>query len=223
MSHGLVLLEDSLVGLAVGVTDCGVTPLVEEELGLVEVLLLSGHGVEFREGHLGDLVSGNDACLSFTGSDFTHNAVGVADRYVEEVPLAGRLVVGDGSFDHVTEVVKFVTQDLFLGPPGVSRPFVGMEGIHCPCGIEVSVTFLCGGDDRENAVDVGLQFGVGVGLENVARALYRLVDVGVVEGEPSDFVSEIDGGMHLLGRFDEVFVASGFLAFGEGQGNGDFA
>ena len=59
---------------------------------------------------------------------------------------------------------------------------MGIVGILRAGGIEVAVRLLCRSDDVDHAVDIVLQFLVGVGLQDVGSTLDGLVGVGVVEG-----------------------------------------
>ncbi len=150
--------------LAVFIGTTGISTLVEEELGLVEVFLVSGNQIKFGKCHFGNLMSGNTDLLSLACADFTAYAVSVSDGDIEEVLLSGGLVVGDGAFHHVPQVVELVAQVFYLFPAFVSRPFVGMFWIHGSAGIKVSVRFLCGGYDNEHAVNVFGQFLIGIRL-----------------------------------------------------------
>ena len=93
-----------------------------------------------------------------------------------------------------------------------------MRGIHRAGCVEVAVGLLRGGNERQDAVDVGLQTLVGERLQEVGGALDGFVDVGVVEWESAD----ADG----VGRMDcahEIVVAARRLAFTEGQRDGHVA
>ena len=109
-------------------------------------------------------MSGDTNLLPFACTDFTAYAVGVSDGDIEEVLLPGSLVVGDGAFHHVSQVVELVAQVFHLFPTFASRPFMGMFRIHGAAGVEVSVRFLCSGYDDEHAVDVFGQFLIGICL-----------------------------------------------------------
>ena len=99
--HRLVLFHNGLVCLRIVVGDGGLAPIVEEELGLVEVFLLSRHQIEFGKRHLCNLVSRHDTSLSRLGTHFAAHAVGIADGDVEKLARARGLIVGDGTFHHV--------------------------------------------------------------------------------------------------------------------------
>ena len=53
-------------------------------------------------------MSGDTNLLPFACTDFTAYAVGISDGDIEEVLLSGGLVVGDGAFHHVSQVVELV-------------------------------------------------------------------------------------------------------------------
>ena len=164
VSHSFILLNHRLMCLAVFIGTTGISTLVEEELGLVEVFLVSGNQIKFGKCHFGNLMSGDTDLLSFACTDFTAYAVGISDGDIEEVLLSGGLVVGDGAFHHVPQVVELVAQVFYLFPAFVSRPFMGMFRIHGSAGIKVSVRFLCGGYNDEHAVNVFGQFLIGIRL-----------------------------------------------------------
>ena len=84
MAHGLVLLGHGLVGLGVVVAYGGAPAVVEEELGLVQILPLAGDEVELGQRHLGYLVSGHHAGLSRAGPHLAADAVGIAYGHVEK-------------------------------------------------------------------------------------------------------------------------------------------
>ena len=63
--------------------------------------------------------------------------------------------MGDGSFDHVAEIVQFVAV-LDLGPPLLPGPPVRALGIARPGGVEVAVRLLRGSDYDQNTVDIGV-------------------------------------------------------------------
>ena len=156
--------------------------------------------------------------LALVRADLAADAVGIAYGYVEEVALSGGLVVGYGPLDHVAEVVEFVAQLLDLLPALGARPLVRMVGVHRAGGVEVSVGLLRRGHDHQHAVDVALELLVGICLEEVARTLDSLVDVGVVERISRDLVVGTGVRRHL-----EVAVAARLLALREGKGYGHLA
>ena len=98
-----------------------------------------------------------------------------------------------------------------------------MLGIACAGGVKVAVRLLRRRHDDQDAVDIGFEFWVGISLQDITGAFYGLVDVRVVEGESHHTESQVVVGVHLLPCLDEILVASGFLAFAEGERDGDFA
>ena len=164
VSHSFILLNHRLMCLAVFIGTTGISTLVEEELGLVEVFLVSGNQIKFGKCHFGNLMSGDTDLLSFACTDFTAYAVGISDGDIEEVLLSGGLVVGDGAFHHVSQVVELVAQVFYLFPTFASRPFMGMFRIHGAAGVEVSVRFLCCGYNYQYTVNVFSQFLVRISL-----------------------------------------------------------
>ena len=220
MAHGLVLLDDGQVALRVRGLDGGLAAVVEEELGLVEVFLLARGQVELAQGHFRNLVAGHHARLPRARANLFHDAVGISYGNVQKLAAACGLPVGYGSLDHVAEVVEFVAQYLFRPPSFVAYPRVRVPWVLSARRIEVSVRFLGFADYVQHAVDIGLEFFVGKGLEYVARALDCFIGVGVVEAEEHEFRHVI-----VLARADgalEVVIPSLGLAFAESQGDCHF-
>ena len=222
MPHGLVLLNHGFVSLRVVVHDGGLTPVVEEELGLVEVFLVAGDEIQFGECHLGNLMAGHHTRLSGIRSDLLAYHIGVADGDVEELAASRCLVVGNGALDHVTEIVELVAQVLFLAPALVTSPLVGLLRVLGARGVEIAVGLLCRCDDVEHGVDILHQFLVRIRLQDVRGSLDGLVRVGVVEGQSAD--GEYLRGVFQMGcRIREVCVAPRLLTLRESQGNGHLA
>ena len=167
-------------------------------------------------------MAGHHAGLAGAGTHLTHHAVGIFDGDVQEIALAGGLVMGDGAFHHMAQVVELVAELLVLHPAAVAGPMMGMLGIHRSGGVQVTIGLLRRGHYRENAVDIGFQLLVRIGLEHIGSALDGLVNVGVVEGIAFHFEAQVHRGMHLLRRFHEILVAAFAFALGEGERNGDF-
>ena len=100
------------------------------KLGEVQVARVAGHAVELDEPHLGDLVAGPDAPLA--GAEGAVEQVRRPERHVEERPLAGRLVVGDGGLVEVAEVVELVAVLLLAAPSAPCPPTgAGSRGRWC--------------------------------------------------------------------------------------------
>ena len=157
MTHRFVLLQHRLVCLAVLIRTAGVAAFVQEELGLVQILLVARHQVELGQCHFGNLVSRHAHHLSFAFANLAAHAVGIADGDVQEVALARSLVVRNGTLYHVSQVVEFVAQVLYQFPALGTGPFVRMFGVHGTAGVEVSVRLLCGSHNHQHAVNVLLQ------------------------------------------------------------------
>ena len=221
VANGLVLLQHRHMRLVVRIIVTRIASLVQEELGLVQVFLVSGGEVQFRKGHLGDLMAGDDAGLTRAGAHFADDAVRIADGDVQEVALAGGLPVRDSRLDHMAEVIEFMAQFLVVHPALVPRPFMRVLRVHRAGRVQVAVRLLGGRDDHENAVDIGLQLLVGIGLEHVGGTFDGFVDIRVVEGKAFHLVPEVHRRMHLLLRPHEVLIPSFALALGEGQGDRD--
>ena len=186
MTPGFRLFHHGFVALRIEVLATSLTTIVEQELGLVEVFLLTSDDIQFGQGHLGNLVTWYDAGLSFLRANLSHYTVGIALGDVEELRRSCGLVMGTGCFDHMTEVIELVTQEVLCLPTLLTTPVVGMLGVDGTGGIEVAVRFLSSTNHVEHTVDIGLQFLVGIGLQHVAGPLDGLVDISIVEGEEHD-------------------------------------
>ena len=186
VSDSLVLFDDRLVALRVFRPHLCLATVVEEELRLIEILALASDEIEFAKCHLGDLMSRHHAGLSRFGSHLTDDTVGVAYGDVKEVAASRGLIVCDGSLYHMSEVIELVAEILFFRPPLVASPLMRMLRVLCSGSIEITVGLLRTADDRDHAVDIVSQFGVGIGLENIAGSLNGLVGIGVVEAASRD-------------------------------------
>ncbi len=191
---------------------------VEEILGLVEIFLVAGDEIEFRQGHFRYLMPRYACHLAWIVADFAADAVGIFDGYVEEVAFAGGLIVGDGSLHHVPEVVELMAEIFHFFPAFRACPVMWMFGIHGATCVEVAVWFLGCRYDHEHAVDILLKFFVGECLECVACSLYGLVDVGVVKRQSADL-----DGVGGIGGLDEIGVAACLLTFAECERDGHVA
>ena len=94
------------------------------------------------------------------------------DAHVQELALAGDVVICHGGFYHMAGTVHLVV--VHHGPALVQA----RQGI---IGIDVAVLQLGGGELVDPLVALGFQGRVGADLERVGHALQRLVDVGIVE------------------------------------------
>ena len=65
--------------------DGGFATVVKQELGLIEVTFVAGDQVELGECHLCNLMAGHDTGLTGCGTNFTADAVCIADGNVEEL------------------------------------------------------------------------------------------------------------------------------------------
>ena len=149
MSHGLVLVNDGLMALRVLLLDACLSPIVEEELRLIQVFPVSRYEVQPAQSHLRNLVSRHHACLSWLVSNLLDHAVGISDGDVQELPAARSLIVGHGTLDHVSEVIQLVAQVLFLRPSFLTSPVMRVLGVHGSGRIQISVRLL----SRSNYVE----------------------------------------------------------------------
>ena len=181
VTNGLVLLDDGLMSLRVVVNDSGLSTIVEQELRFVEVLLLACYQIELGQCHLSNLMTGHHTGLSRIRAYLAADAVGIAAGNVEELRRPRCLPVSNGCFHHVAEVIKLVREVFLFHPTLAASPLMRVVRVLCASGIEIAVGFLCGSDDVEHRVYIGLQLLVGIGLQDIRCALDGLVGIGVVE------------------------------------------
>ena len=216
MPYGFVLLHHGLVRLAVSVAPRSMAALVKEELRLVQVLAVARHDIEFGQGHFGYLMAGHTYQLPLLRTDFTAHAVGITDGYVKEITFARGLVMSDGTFHHVAEVIKLVAQVLYFFPTLAARPFVRMLGIHRAARVQIAVRLLRCRHNGQHAVDIRHQFLVRISLQQIACAFYRFIYIRIIKRIPSDLVT-----FARMGSFDKVFIPAGLFTFTEGQRDGN--
>ncbi len=190
--------------------------LVEEELGQIEMIAAAGDAGELGQADLDLLVAGEAAAEAGAASEGPQEQVGVLEGDVEESPLAGGLVVGDGRFVHVPGVVELVA-DAEVGPALGAGPGGRVGGVVGAGRVEVAVRLLGQGDDADELVEASLEGRVGVKMEGVGGGLHGLVDVGVVEA------AALVGAGHEAGGLAEVVDPAGLLVHPEGEGDGDGA
>ena len=217
MADGLILFHHRQMCLTVSILTAGSATCVEEEFGLVQILLVTRHQIKFRQCHFGNLMSRHQALLVRPVAYRLADAVGVADGYIQEVPFSGSLVMGYSTLYHVSQVIEFMAQVLYSHPALRSCPIMGMLRVHGTGGIQVSIRFLRSGNNRQHAVYIPLQLLIGISLQRVAGPLNGLVYVGIIEGEPFYFI--LFTGMSC---FHKVFIASRLLTFAECQRDGYF-
>ena len=87
-------------------------------------------------------------------TDFTADTVGITTGNVEERAFAGSLIVSDGAFDHVTEIVELMTEILYEFPTMLTCPLMRVFRVHGTTGIEIAVRFLSCLDDGQDTVHV---------------------------------------------------------------------
>ena len=165
MPYRLILFCDGSVSLAVFVFASGVPALIEEELCLIDVLLVTSDQVKFRQRHFCNLMSRYGNSLSRFVSYFAAYTVGVFDGYIQKVPFSRSLIMGNSAFHHVSQVVEFMAEFFYFFPTFASGPFVRMLGVHGAAGVQIAVRFLGGGNNDQYAVDVLFQRLVGVRLQ----------------------------------------------------------
>ena len=164
MTYRLFLLQDRSLALRIWVADMSLATIVEQILSLIQILLLTGQGIETSQSHLCNLVSRNDGSLSWFRSNLLYHTIGIALGDIQELGASRSLIVSAGCIYHVTEVVKFVARLLVLDPTLISRPLMWMLWIDGTGGIEIAIRLLCRSYHIEHAVDVSLQLLVRISL-----------------------------------------------------------
>ena len=168
-------------------------------------------------------MSGNELQLVLSGTYLTTYTVCIFYRHVKEITLARSLVVSAGSLKQVSEVVELMAQFLHFLPTFCASPFVWLGWRLRSCSEQVAVRLLTACDDGYHAVNVCVKpasfiCGVRISLQQVARALYGLVRVGVVKRECPCRVGELQGGVgKVTCGIYEVIVASCLLTLTECQ------
>ena len=76
---------------------------IEHELGQVQIFLLAGDAIELRETHLDDLMTRPDFALA--RPERLVEQIGGAQGDIEQGALAGGLIVRDGGFVEMAEIV----------------------------------------------------------------------------------------------------------------------
>ena len=99
-------------------------------------------------------MAGHNAHLAGTVAYLAAHTVCVADGDIEECALAGGLIVSDGAFHHMPQIVELVTQVFLLHPTSVTCPGVRMLWVLSARGVEVAVRFLSFADDGDDGVQI---------------------------------------------------------------------
>ena len=183
MTYRLFLLQDRSLTLRIWVADTSLATIVEQILSLIQILLLTGQGIETSQSHLCNLMSRNDGSLSCLRTYFPYHTIGIALGNVQELGATCSLIVSTGCIYHVTEVVKLVAQILILHPTLISRPSVWMLWVDGTGSIEIAIWLLCRTYHIEHAVDISLQLLVRISLEDVAGTFDGLIHIGIIERE----------------------------------------
>ncbi len=145
VADGLGLLHGRDARLMIVVTTRMTAAHVDEIFGEFEVALVAGDAVKPDEAHLNDFVSGPEMQLVGSGAEGLAEEVGFLDGDIEEVGLAGGLVVGGGGFEEMARIVKFVAEFGVVHPPVGAGPFVRMCRVDGAGGVKITVGFLGGG------------------------------------------------------------------------------
>ena len=161
------------------------------------------------------------------GTNFLDYTISITLGDVEELRGTCSLIVGAGSIDHVSKVIKLMTGMLLSLPAILGCPLMGMFWIDGASRIKVAVRLLGSSYYVKYAVDIGLQLLIRVGLEYIAGALDGLIDIGIVEREAHELgyipfrrlESWMSRVLQRVGSHLEVLVTVLALTFRECEGN----
>ncbi len=148
LGHGDMVLGVQAIepGLAVGSAIAQAAPLIQEELGGVEVLAVAGDAVEPAQGDFDLLVSRRIGPLA--RAEEVADVVGALGGDVQEGLIAGHLIMGDRRFEHVPDAILLV--HVFLVDPAVLGLPLGQRVE----GVQVPVRPLGRGHDGDQLVEV---------------------------------------------------------------------
>ena len=181
MAPSLCLVYDGFVALRVDILVLCLATIVEQELGLIEVFLLTGEYIQASQCHLRNLMTRHHTGLSRVGTYLLDDTVGIAFGNVEELCATCCLIVGTGGIHHVSEIVEFVAGVLLCCPAPVGSPPVGMLRVDGTGSIEIAVGLLGRCYYIEHGVNIGFEFCIGVGLQHIRSTFDSLVDIGIVK------------------------------------------
>ena len=102
MSYRLFLLQHRQMRLVIRITMLCLASIVEEELSLIQVFLISCSQVEFSQPHFCNLMSWYPNYLPWIGTYLTNYTVGIADGNIKKVALPCGLIVCHCCLQHVT-------------------------------------------------------------------------------------------------------------------------
>ena len=202
VAERFLLFRDRLVGLIVGVVLLAwlvvaavllsttavfkleverlLAALAHEVFGEVGVALFAGGFGQFDECHFGDFVAGIAMQLAIVEAESGIDVIGETAGRVEQLALAGGLVVGNRAFGQVAEAVQFMMV-LQVGE-------VPVHAVEDVVGVEVAVVELRRADDVDGGVGGRLEFGVRMMGQRVADRFDPFGEVGVLEHEAVELV-----------------------------------
>ena len=186
MTYSLILFDDWLMSLGILMYDGGLATIIEEELSLIEIFLITCYQIEFSKGHLCNLMTRYYTSLTRIRANFLADHIRITDGNIEELTASSSLIMGDGTFNHMAKVIELMTQVFFLTPTLIASPLMWFLWILGARGIEVPVRLLSRGNNIENRVDICHEFLIRIGLQNIAGTLNGLVGIGIIESQSAD-------------------------------------
>ena len=175
----LRLLGDRQVVLAILAEEpvrLGLSVLVDEEPGQLQVAVFAGRPPELDQGQLDLFMPGHGVPLA--GPEDGVDVIGEPAGHVEKRPLVRGAEMGDRGLEHVPGTVQFV-RVLQVGPALV-------RFLHREPRIHVTVRLLRAGDEVDDLVQPRFELLVGMRDERVGHAFEHLVDVGIVKDVPGE-------------------------------------
>ena len=163
-----------------------VAALVQEPVGKIQVFLFTGGLVQFHQGQFDFLMAWHP--VTFTGAEDRHHMVGHTDAHVQQLALAGNLVIGHTRLDHMSGAVHLVPVHIL---PAVLQSGEGVEGV------DVAVGLLGRGELVNPLVALGFQHRIRMVLQGIGHPLQGLVHVGVVK-EDARVLSAALGGVLVV-------------------------
>ena len=170
--RALLLLEVEIVRLR--------SPHIQKEFSKLQIFLLTGQLIQFCERHLRDLMSGIAFTLSVLRPELFSNKVRESLRRLQQLILAGRLIIGCRSLEQMSETVELVV---------ISE--VGENAVHTVddiVGVQIAVLRLCRTDNIDRLIRSPLKLRIGMVNQGIADRLNPLREVAVLKNKAVEFI-----------------------------------
>ena len=127
-------------------------------------------------------MTGPDRLLA--GAKSLIEQVGALECYIEQASLSRCLIVGDGGFIQMAQIIEFVAVDFLHFPTLRAGPAMRMFRINRARGVEVAIGFLRRSDFRNQSINIGFEFRIWLNVQRISSALDHFINVSVIEGIP---------------------------------------